>query len=269
MEIPHSQTHVWTRGVVVWIDLIVPPSLSAGDSMSGVFEFVTVRKPHHIARVIGHYAPPFICVEIEGGDDAHQKSIEMLKRVREVDSDMPLLIVAGNCTALVGRWAAGLSICKVMVKPVSGPDPFRAIGAIASKLQVRESSDARRVPADKLDPHPVTMRTAPALSYVANHYADKILLGNVAAECRLSSSQFCRTFKKEHQLSFGRYLLRFRMDRARERLSLPGVLVKDVAYEVGFNDLSYFTRSFRREFGLCPSVYQAGATPTRASRLAA
>jgi AraC-like DNA-binding protein len=101
------------------------------------------------------------------------------------------------------------------------------------------------------------MRTSRAVSYVAEHYAGRILLCDVAAACRLSSSQFCRTFKKEHHASFGRYLLRFRMERACERLSSSGTLVKEVAYEVGFNDLSYFTRSFRREFGICPSAFQA------------
>jgi two-component system response regulator YesN len=49
------------------------------------------------------------------------------------------------------------------------------------------------------------------------------------------------------------------MERACERLAHPGALVKEVAYSVGFNDLSYFTRIFRRQFGVCPSAYQAGA----------
>ena len=39
----------------------------------------------------------------------------------------------------------------------------------------------------------------------------------------------------------------------------PGALVKEVAYSVRFNDLSHFTRAFRRQLGVCPSDYQAGA----------
>ena len=39
----------------------------------------------------------------------------------------------------------------------------------------------------------------------------------------------------------------------------PGALIKDVAYPVGFNDLSYFTRAFKRQLGVCPNEYQVGA----------
>ena len=49
------------------------------------------------------------------------------------------------------------------------------------------------------------------------------------------------------------------LDRAYEGLTNSGALAKDVAYAVGFNDLSYFTRAFKRETGVCLSDYQAGA----------
>ena len=42
-------------------------------------------------------------------------------------------------------------------------------------------------------------------------------------------------------------------------LAQTGALGKKVAYPVGFNNLSYFTRAFKRQPGVCPSAYQAGA----------
>ena len=59
--------------------------------------------------------------------------------------------------------------------------------------------------------------------------------------------------------SFGQHLLRYRLERACERLAHPGALAKEVAYAVGFNDLSYFTWAFKRQLGLTPSEYRAGA----------
>jgi two-component system, response regulator YesN len=102
-------------------------------------------------------------------------------------------------------------------------------------------------------------RTHPAIAHVAMHFDSKIALDDAAALCQLSSSQFCRIFRKEQGVSFGQHLLRTRLERACVGLAQPGALAKEVAYAVGFNDLSYFSWAFKRQFGVCPSNYQAGA----------
>ena len=53
----------------------------------------------------------------------------------------------------------------------------------------------------------------------------------------------CRVRKQG--ASFGQHLLRYQLERARERLAHPGPLAREVAYAVGFNDLSYFTWAFK------------------------
>jgi AraC-like DNA-binding protein len=102
-------------------------------------------------------------------------------------------------------------------------------------------------------------RTAAAVAYVAAHFASKIALEQAAALCQLGATQFCRLFKMEQCVSFGQFVLRFRLERARELLAHSDMLVKEVAYGVGFNDLSYFARAFKRQFGVCPRQFQAGA----------
>ena len=84
-------------------------------------------------------------------------------------------------------------------------------------------------------------------------------LNQVVALCQVSPSQFCRIFRQEQGVSFGQHLLRYQLERACEGAADPGALAKEVAYSVGFNDLSYFTRAFKREFGVCTSKYQATA----------
>ena len=102
-------------------------------------------------------------------------------------------------------------------------------------------------------------RTHPAIKHVATHFDRKIALEDVAALCRLSPTQFCRVFRQEQATSFGQYLLRYRLARACESLAHPGALAKEVAYAVGFNDLSYFTWAFKRQLGLTPSEYRGRA----------
>ena len=49
------------------------------------------------------------------------------------------------------------------------------------------------------------------------------------------------------------------LSEAIRRRADPGALAKEVAYCVGFNDHLYFTQEFKRQLGVCPSKYQAGA----------
>jgi len=51
--------------------------------------------------------------------------------------------------------------------------------------------------------------------------------------------------------------VRLRMNRAAEKLRSPGVLVSEVADDLGFSDPFHFSRTFKRVFGVSPSSFMA------------
>ena len=57
------------------------------------------------------------------------------------------------------------------------------------------------------------------------------------------------------------YLVRSRLRHAARRLAEDDSTITDIAYDVGFGDLSYFNRAFRRRYGASPSDVRAQATP--------
>jgi AraC-like DNA-binding protein len=54
--------------------------------------------------------------------------------------------------------------------------------------------------------------------------------------------------------SFTARLTERRLHKAAERLAHGEGRISDIAFECGFNDLSYFNRCFRRRFGLTPTA---------------
>jgi AraC-like DNA-binding protein len=106
-------------------------------------------------------------------------------------------------------------------------------------------------------PDHTVSRTAAALVRLEQGFAQDLRLENLAIACHMSASHFSRTFKKEHGTSFRLYLLRYRLERAREFLASAETSVKQAALAAGFSDCSYFDRVFRRRYGMTPRDYQA------------
>ena len=97
-----------------------------------------------------------------------------------------------------------------------------------------------------------------SLSYIQDNYGKKISLASVADHVGLSSGYLCRIFKDETGVSINSYINNLRMTRAGELLADKNSYIKEVAISVGFEDQLYFSRLFKRYYGITPSEYRAG-----------
>ena len=77
-------------------------------------------------------------------------------------------------------------------------------------------------------------------------------LEELAVECQVDDAYVCRLFQKFDHQTPSRRLLALKMNYAAERLRSPGVLVKQVAEEIGFANQFHFSRSFKSIFGVSP-----------------
>lgn len=77
-----------------------------------------------------------------------------------------------------------------------------------------------------------------------------------AARQGMSYERFRKSFRAATGLAPKQYHLAARINRARERLMTPGLSVKEIAGELGFEDALYFSRLFRARVGLSPQGYR-------------
>ena len=80
--------------------------------------------------------------------------------------------------------------------------------------------------------------------------------GGLAAEICLSTSQLNRKLKALSGYTCSSYVMKIRMNKARKLLFTTEKSIGDVAFECGFSDLGYFSRTFKKEFNCTPSQYQ-------------
>ena len=71
--------------------------------------------------------------------------------------------------------------------------------------------------------------------------------------CGMSSFRFSRTFKEKYKIAFRDYVVRYRLRAAYKMLKDQNASVTEASYAVGFNDISYFSRMFKRYFSVSPS----------------
>ena len=94
------------------------------------------------------------------------------------------------------------------------------------------------------------------LKFVENNYMEKITIEDVAKEVSLSQSHFMKYFKNTMGTSFIDYLNEYRLTMASRLLISSDSSVLDIAAEVGFDNLSYFNRSFKKRFQQTPREYR-------------
>lgn len=92
--------------------------------------------------------------------------------------------------------------------------------------------------------------------FIAQHYPEKIDLDACAARCCLSRSRFTHLFTEVHGRSPYRYQQELRLEQARELLAYSSLSVSEIAEQLGFEDALYFSRLFRRGFGVPPSAFR-------------
>lgn len=92
---------------------------------------------------------------------------------------------------------------------------------------------------------------------------DDIDLGAAAAQAGLSPFHFLRLFSTVLGVTPHQYLVRSRLRRAARLLANEAIPVTDIAYDVGFGDLSNFVRTFHRAAGVAPSKFRQASRGTR------
>lgn len=98
-----------------------------------------------------------------------------------------------------------------------------------------------------------------ALGYINDNFNKDINLSFISNKFNLSYSYFSRIFKMYAGVSFTQYLLKVRMEKAKELLiSSPNLKIKEVASMVGYDydNVQNFTRAFKNYFGKSPQYYK-------------
>lgn len=195
---------------------------------------------HHICgdECLAFFLAPEVVDELTGKVDAWQSGAMPA---------LPELVVLGEMAqaAVMGRNALG----------------FDEIGlALAARfVQVLGANRRASSPLAAAD----RRRAVESANWIDAHAADAIDLHSLAQRAGLSPFHFLRVFSAVLGVTPHQYLIRCRLREAARLLHHPEIPITEIAYTVGFGDLSNFVRSFGRAAGTSPGGYRQAAQGDR------
>jgi AraC-like DNA-binding protein len=98
-----------------------------------------------------------------------------------------------------------------------------------------------------------------AVAYIRGHYMQELSLDELARLHAMSPKRFSYYFHKYIGCRPIDYMIQYRMEKAGELLRTSKFPIRDVASSVGYDNPLYFSRLFRKKFGMSPSAYSEAA----------
>lgn len=233
------------------------------------------EKPVQIAiQKLGHWArydietPRLAC----NGKDGLNAMREFHPDIVFVDMNMPVMdgcaflekasaefpssqyiVVSGYDEFSYARQAIRYGACDYLLKPVVEEDLNKAIEKAILKIDPQASfQDDDTVP-DRISPDQVAEIIK---EYIESHYCENIKITMFAEKYFFSIEYLTKLFRKQYGFTIYEYVLKLRMERAKELLAHEENKVSDIAERLGYADHHYFSKAFRTYYHISPSQYR-------------
>ncbi len=138
-------------------------------------------------------------------------------------------------------------------------DPFRRMIAFLELLQLLAASPEYTLlnkEPGHLQPSSDQSRINRVLAYIVDHFREEVSLERAARISGLTTTAFCKFFKKATGKTFIETVTEYRLHYATQQLVYTDHAVSQISFESGFGDVSHFYKTFRQKKKMSPLRYR-------------
>ena len=181
--------------------------------------------------------------------------LEIIQTARQRGIDAEFIIISGYDDFSYAQKAIENGVFHYFLKPVNSGEFVSVLQKLKRKLDLARQSTA--LPED-IAPPPRTENSClnSILEYIHANYTQQFGLAELSREFFVSHTYICDLFNKHLDTTFIKYLNSVRLEAAERLLAGSDALVSQVALESGFRDYSYFSKLYRKQYGMTPSAYR-------------
>ncbi len=233
------------KGIVLAVDWAALGCVVVGEAANGEEGLAAVER----------LSPSLIITDLKM---PKMDGLEMLRRLREAGNESYVIILTAYDSFTYAQSALRLGAVDFLLKPFHDGELEQAVTALRKRLEARDESGEGLQPLlPGLKKGSKSKYVLEAMDYIGRHYNDPaISVGSIAESLGISESHLSHLFRRETDYTILNYLTRCRIHRAMELLRDCRCKVYQVAQEVGYRDITYFSATFKKLTGLSPSEYQ-------------
>ena len=233
------------KGIVLSVDWTALDCFVVGEAANGEEGLAAALR----------YQPNIIITDIKM---PKMDGIEMLKRLREAGCGAQVIILTAYSDFEYAKNALHYGAADYLLKPFRDGELEQVIVSIHARLMAQQGQAEAALPALQLQKGDKSKYVMESLAFIAGHYNEPdISVGSIANSVGISEGYLCHIFKKETNYTLVEYLSQYRMHVAMQLLRDCRVKIYEVAEQVGYRDIAYFSSTFRKIVGVTPSEFQA------------
>ena len=230
------------RGIVLTVDWAALDCVVVGEAANGL----------EALKAVERLRPSLIITDLKM---PQMDGLEMLRRLREQGNNVYVIILTAYDSFTYAQSALRLGAVDFLVKPFHDGDLEQAVTALRRRMEADSGEAALALP--ELRKGDKSKYVLEAMDFIGRHYSDpSISIGLIAQHLGISEGHLSHLFKKETDYTLLNYLTRYRIHKAMELLKDCRVKVYEVAEQVGYRDITYFSATFKKLVGVSPSEYQ-------------
>lgn len=179
--------------------------------------------------------------------------ISMIENIISWGESPKFIILSGYAEFQYAQKALKMGVEDYLLKPMSMDDFLETMERICGKLLAgTQGTDQDPPPNPDLDYPPIAMSM---LKYIYNNYRQQISLEAFALQSKITPEYASHIFSTATGQTFCSFLREVRMKEAKKLLDSSNGKIYEIAYKVGYNDVKYFCRVFKKQFGISPTEY--------------
>lgn len=179
--------------------------------------------------------------------------IALIQEVRRREMEADIIIVSGHDDFAYTQQAIRMGAFDYLLKPVEQE------GMKETLNKWLENEETKNAPIDRLSETKDLNELSPieqALFYIEQSTTKDVSLAEVAEKVHLSTSYFCKLFKKETGTNFSDFIVNVRLQEAARLLEQTSLRISEIAERLGYSDLAYFSNCFKKQNCMTPSQYR-------------